>query len=207
MSATPQLIDGPAGKLELDVLAPPAARADAVAVVCHPHPLHGGSMHNKVVHILCKACNDLHIPAIRFNFRGVGASTGEFDNGVGEIDDMLAVCEYARQQYSGRHLWLAGFSFGARVVLEGHAAAGADRLITVAPPVSLYDMSAINGITIPWLLVQGGKDEIVDAEAVRDWVAGQQPAPSVRWLDEAGHFFHGQLNPLRQVVVEWGTSQ
>lgn len=207
MSNTPLFIDGPAGKLEAELLRPATARDDGVAVVCHPHPQHGGTMQNKVVHMLCKAFNDLNLPTLRFNFRGVGASAGEFDNGVGETDDMLAVCSHARTQFPDARLWLAGFSFGARVVLQGWEEAGADYLVTVAPPVSLYDMSDITGITIPWLLIQGGKDEIVDPEAVRDWSSGLQPPPAVRWLDEAGHFFHGQLNPLRQVVVEWGTAQ
>jgi len=207
MASNAQCIDGPAGPLEIDWLEPASPSGEGVAVICHPHPQHGGSMHNKVVHILCKACNELGLPALRFNFRDVGASAGEFDDGVGERDDMRAACDHARRQHPGVPLWLAGFSFGARVALEGWREAQADYLISVAPPVSLYDMRGIDGITIPWLLVQGGKDEIVDPEAVREWAASRRPAPAVRWLDEAGHFFHGQLNALRQAVVEWGAAQ
>ena len=202
-----QLIEGPAGKLEVKVEEPdnPAPQAP-VAVLCHPHPLHGGSLTNKVVHILASTMNRLGAMAVRFNFRGVGRSEGEFDNMVGELEDLRAVVEWVRKQYPGAPLWLGGFSFGAQVALKLHAQLGAERLLVAAPPLSLYGTDDLPGIAIPWLVIQGSEDEVIDAGQVRDWVARQTDnPPRLIWLDGAGHFFHGRLNEVREAVIEqWG---
>lgn len=197
-------INGPAGQLEIQVEQPanedPAA---PVAVICHPHPLHGGSLNNKVVHILASAFNRMGLSAVRFNFRGVGRSGGEFDNAVGEVEDLAAVVSWVRNQRPDAPIWLAGFSFGAYVALKAHAELQAERLLLVAPPLSLYPVDDIPPVEVPWLVVQGGQDEVIDANQVREWLGrlGQNP-PELVWLDEAGHFFHGRLNEVRDALIE-----
>ncbi|MFO8024347.1 alpha/beta hydrolase [Thiohalophilus sp.] len=199
-----QLIEGPVGKLEVKVEEPDnPAPGGAVAVLCHPHPLHGGTLTNKVVHILAATMNRLGATTVRFNFRGVGRSQGEFDNMIGELDDLRAVVEWVREQYPGAPLWLGGFSFGAQVALKMHAQVGAERLLVAAPPLSLYGTDDLPGIAIPWLVIQGSEDEVIDAARVRDWVARQTDnPPRLIWLDGASHFFHGRLNEVREAVIE-----
>jgi len=201
------VIEGPVGSLEVVVDCPAQAQASApVVVICHPHPLHGGTLTNKVVHILASAFNRLDLMAVRFNFRGVGRSDGSFDNAVGEVDDLAAVVDWVRAERPDAPIWLAGFSFGAYVALKAHARLGAERLLLVAPPLSLYSVADIPPVEIPWLVIQGGEDEVIDAEQVRDWLEQQQQnPPQLVWLDDSGHFFHGRLNQVRDAVVEhWG---
>lgn len=197
----PLLIDGPVGRLEV-LVSDPARDARAVAVVCHPHPLHGGTMHNKVVHMLARTFGDLGAHTLRFNFRGVGRSDGAHDHGVGETDDAAAVIEWARARYPDRALWLAGFSFGAYVALRAAGRAAPDRLVAVAPAVNLYDFSVVPTPDCPWWLLQGGADEIVPPEAVRAWSDRLVPAPRRLWFDGVGHFFHGRLNDIRGGLQE-----
>jgi alpha/beta superfamily hydrolase len=194
-------IPGPVGQLEALREVPASAQAPrAFGVICHPHPLFGGTMTNKVVHMLARSCHELGVPTLRFNFRGVGASAGQYDDGRGETDDALAVIEQGRALWPGAALWLAGFSFGAWVALRAAPRAAAARLVTVAPPVGRCDFSGIPTPTCPWLIVQGDQDELVDAAAVQQWAAQQQPTPELAVLAGAEHFFHGRLNELRDVV-------
>lgn len=201
------LIPGPAGDLEvrLELLneadsAEQGRRPDPLAVICHPHPVYGGSMTNKVVHILAAGFRELGAHTVRFNFRGVGRSTGEFDHGVGEVDDLLAVAAWAQARFPGAPLWLAGFSFGAWIALKATAQLQPERLVLVAPPVDMYDFNVIPEVGVPWMVIQGAEDEVVSAGAVADWVAQRQPAPQFKILDSAGHFFHGQLNSLKDTL-------
>jgi len=173
-----------------------------LVVVCHPHPLHGGSMDNKVVHTLIKAFASLGLSTLRFNFRGVGQTTGEYDKGRGESNDLLVVCQWLRHRHPQRPLWLAGFSFGAYVALRAHQKVKAEQLCLVAPPVSLYDFSKLPEVKIPWMVIQGGKDEIIDPDAVADWLESISPRPYVVWFKEAGHFFHGGLNLVKDAVIQ-----
>jgi alpha/beta superfamily hydrolase len=201
------LIPGPSGVLEAELdVAKGEAQADApIAVVCHPHPLHGGTLTNKVVHTVAKAFAELDVTTLRFNFRGVGGSPGEFDHGRGEVDDMLAAVDWLRARFPEAPLWLAGFSFGAYVALSGQARANAAQLLLVAPPVAMFDFPAQGGVQIPWLVIQGSADEVVDPERVRSWVQQQANAPTFCWLEEAGHFFHRRLIDLReQIFRAWG---
>lgn len=197
-------IQGPAGQLELRIDQPDNVAADApVAVLCHPHPLHGGSLNNKVVHILASSMNRLGAVAVRFNFRGVGRSEGAFDNAVGEQDDLRAVIDWVRKQRPTAPLWLGGFSFGAYVALRTHAEFGVERLLLVAPPLSLYPVDDIPPVAVPWLVIQGGADEVINATQVREWLdRPQQNPPQIIWMEEAGHFFHGRLNTVRDALVE-----
>ena len=190
------LVDGPAGKLEVDVSLPEDAPRGA-AVICHPHPQYGGSLDNKVVFTLARAARDSGLAAVRFNFRGVGKSEGAYDEGAGELDDARAVIEWAGAAAGG--LVLAGFSFGAAIALR--AAAGRDLrgLATVALPVRYFD--ELPRPDCPWLAVHGDADDVADcAEAVRR-LEVLTPAPEIEVLAGAGHFFHGRLSDLRESVA------
>lgn len=201
------LIKGPAGKIEIVVTNPhkETHSNQPYAIVCHPHPLYGGSMTNKVVYILAMTFNQLGVGTVRFNFRGVGQSTGQFDQGEGETADLYAVAEWVNSQFQPTQLWLAGFSFGSYVALKGHEQLKASRLLLVAPPIERFDLANWQIGNIPTLIIQGGKDEVVSPLAVSQWVAIQHYRPQLSWLNEADHFFHGQLSKLRQIIIAtWG---
>jgi len=200
----PALIDGPAGPLEARVEDPvPGASPAVIGVVCHPHPLYGGTMQNKVVHTLARAMQELGAPTLRFNFRGVGGSAGSYDGGVGELEDALAVCAWARANWGCEAIWLAGFSFGAAVALEAAAVVKPAALVTVAPPVGRIIVSPVARPPCPWLVVQGDRDELVDFATVSRWVSGFDAPPQMLVLPGAEHFFHGRLGELRSVVIEF----
>jgi hypothetical protein len=172
-------------------------------VICHPHPLHGGTMQNKVVHTLAGAMRQSAIPTVRFNFRGVGGSGGVYADGVGEVDDALAAIDWARARWNCETLWLAGFSFGSAVALQACAAAAPAALITVAPPVGRLQVDPVARPGCPWLVVQGDRDELVDFATVQAWVNAWDPPPEFAAIHGAEHFFHGRLGELRTVVVDF----
>jgi alpha/beta superfamily hydrolase len=196
-------IAGPAGSLEAIVEAPIDADGSSVAVICHPHPSYGGTMTNKVVHMLARACNEFGVPAVRFNFRGVGASAGSFDEGVGETADAVAVLDWAAQRWPGARLWAGGFSFGGAIAIRAAAARDVRRLVTVAPAIDRVAVDDAQLPRCPWLIVQGDSDELVDAEKIRRWVQALPSPPQLQVLNGVDHFFHGRLNELRSVVLEW----
>ena len=197
------MIDGPVGAIEAMVERPPDARADIVAVCCHPHPLYGGTMQNKVVHTLARACQDNRVTSVRFNFRGVGASEGVHDDAVGEGDDAAVVADFARGATGAARLWSLGFSFGAFVAMQLAATRSASALVTVAPPVQRFDFTQQRAPACPWLVAQGDADELVDHERVLAWTRTVSPSPEVRMLAGAEHFFHGRLTELRSIVAAW----
>lgn len=198
----PATIDGPAGPLEARVEdAAPGTVPAVCGVVCHPHPLYGGTMQNKVVHTLARAMQEAGAPTVRFNFRGVGASAGHYDAGAGELEDALAACAWARAHWRCETLWLAGFSFGAAVALEAAAVAKPAALVTVAPPVGRIIVTPVTRPSCPWLVVQGESDELVDVTSVRRWVGEFVVPPRLVELPEAEHFFHGRLGELRAAVL------
>ena len=195
-------LDGPAGRIEALLDTPPAPMAPAVAVVCHPHPQHQGTMLNKVVHTLSRALNELQMPSVRFNFRGVGASEGAYADGIGETEDVLAVAAWAQRRFPGTELWLAGFSFGAAVAIRAALATPCRQLISIAPPV-VRMAALLHGArpACPWLLIQGAADEVVSAIDVVAWAEGLNPPPEMVLLPDVDHFFHGRLTLLRDTVV------
>ena len=193
-------IDGPAGVLEALLEDPQLSPSAGFAVVCHPHPLHGGTMHNKVVHTVARACQERGMPTLRFNYRGVGSSAGSYDEGRGETQDALAVVAAGRARWPGAALTLAGFSFGGMVSLLAAAAAAPARLISVAPAVTGAEFASIARPDCPWLIVQGGADEIVKCSEVQAFAARFQPPPQLVVLPGAVHFFHGRLPDLRDAV-------
>jgi len=206
------LINGDVGQLEVIVDEPKKLEDQSpayIAVVCHPHPLFQGTMHNKVAYMLARAFVAAGIPSLRFNFRGVGKSEGEHADGIGEIGDALAAMTYLKEQYPNTPMLLAGFSFGSFVslgvvnrpdVIEHFALQG---LVTVAPPVGRWDFTNFKALGIPYLIVQGDSDELVDAEVVKNWTESLDPKPQFKMIPEADHFFHGKLTLLKQEVLNW----
>ncbi|MBS0455884.1 MAG: alpha/beta hydrolase [Proteobacteria bacterium] len=195
------LLSGPAGALEVCVDFPDPAEARAgVVVFCHPHPLEGGSMHNKVVTMSCRALRELGLVTVRFNFRGVGLSQGSYDNGRGEALDLLAVAQWAQAARSKGKLWLGGFSFGAWISLLGSRDLAAAQVISIAPPAGRWDFSAVHAPTCPWLVVQGDADEIVSPRAVYDWLGTLDRHPTLVKMPDTGHFFHQRLMDLRGAI-------
>ncbi len=199
-------LSGPAGKLEtISDVAEAAEARRGIAVVCHPHPLQGGTMHNKVVTMVERALRESGLDTLRFNFRGTGESAGSYDEGRGEGDDLAAVAAWARRVRPHDALWLAGFSFGSYVSIRNAARLHADALISIAPPVGRWDFEDLALPGCPWLVVQGEEDEIVEPQAVFDWVdalgrdAPQQPLELVR-MPETSHFFHRRLMDLRGAI-------
>lgn len=200
----PLTLAGPAGPLEALVAEPAAFDGRRGAIVCHPHPLHGGTMHNKVVHTVARTFEEMGLASLRFNFRGVGASAGSFDDGVGETEDARAVADWARQRWPGVELWLAGFSFGAyvsaRLAADPGVAPRVARLVSIAPPVRRFLERGWVRPSAPWLIVQGDTDDLVDVEDVRRWVGSQVPPPELVVLEGVGHYFHGRLHELKDVL-------
>ncbi len=191
-------VPGPAGPLETLVETPPGA-GQAVAVVCHPHPLHGGTLENKVVYTLARSFRNLGAVSVRFNFRGVGASVGEYADGVGELADALAVVEWVRRERPEAGLYLGGFSFGAAVALQAAAAARVRGLVTVALPVARVPADFLPP-ACPWLAVLAAEDELVGLAEAERWLAARGPAAEVAVVAGASHFFHGKLNELGRRV-------
>jgi uncharacterized protein len=191
---------GPAGPLEAVIEVPEGYSGLRSAIVCHPHPLFGGTLTNKVVHMTARALQERGYATIRFNFRGVGASAGSYDEGRGETDDALAALDAARIRWPGARVTVAGFSFGAYVAYRVAGVRPLEQLITIAPPVARFDFQAAPVPGIPWLVIQGDLDEVVDPGAVRAWARDLTPAPTVVMVAGASHFFHGQLAALRAAV-------
>jgi len=194
-------LTGPTGRLEcLGEPPEPESRRHGTAVLCHPHPLHGGTMRNKVVTIMERALRECGLFTVRFNFRGVGESEGQFDDGNGEVDDLLAVVEWVRRAQPNHDLWLGGFSFGAYVALGACGKVPVRQLITIAPPVERYGFGELQLPNCPWLVVQGDEDEVVSPLAVQDWVHGLDQLPDLVVMEGAGHFFHRRLMDLRGLI-------
>jgi alpha/beta superfamily hydrolase len=195
-------VAGPAGTIEVAVDRP-AEAAIGVAVVCHPHPVHGGTMDNKVVQTLARAFLQLGYRVVRFNFRGVGSSAGAWDEGRGEIDDALAVIGAMREPWE--RFVLAGFSFGAYVASQAAQRLPAEqrpeRMVLVGPATSRFEVAPVPAGT---LVIHGEADDVVPLAATLDW-ARPQVLPVVV-VPGVGHFFHGQLTLLKSLVLRaWGT--
>ncbi len=195
-------LPGPAGELEVMTETSAEDSKNIVAIICHPHPLFGGTMSNKVVSTLARTLKEMHIPTVRFNFRGVGKSTGQHDEGIGEIDDLLTVIAWVKAVKPDCALWLAGFSFGSSIAAKVAATGVAERLISIAPPVMRWGFDKIRIMPCPWLVVQGDHDEVVPAEEVFTWFAQYHPEAQVICMKGASHFFHGRLVELRELLLK-----
>ena len=193
------------GRLEV-IVKEPLSPMRGAALVLHPHPLHGGTMHNKVVFRAASALNDAGLVALRINFRGVGLSTGVYDEGNGEQDDARAALDYLAERYPGQELAVAGFSFGSRVGLRvGQADERVARLIGIGIPTRLFDYSWLDECRKPLLLVHGADDAIAVADGARELVAKLPPEVPVTLeiIAGAGHFFDHTLDQLKQIITDW----
>jgi len=200
-------LDGPAGQLEalLNAGTPDATHA---AVVCHPHPVYGGTLHNKVVFHAMKALNSLGLPVLRFNFRGAGLSHGEHDQGAGEIDDVRTALEWLDREFH-RPIVFAGFSFGAAIGLR--AAAPDPRvpaLISLGTPISpvdnrSYDYEFLTSSTKPKLFVSGSRDQFASKAKLEALVQSLAEPKKLVVIEAADHFFEGRLREMREAVENW----
>lgn len=194
------------GQLEAILKEPRQVSPRGVALVLHPHPLGGGTMHNKVVFRAAAALNDAGLIALRINFRGVGQSTGVHDEGRGEQDDVRAGLDYLSQQYPAQPITLCGFSFGARVGLEvGIHDPRVEYLIGIGTPLDKYDFNFLSQCRKPLLLVHGEHDEFGDVERLRKLAADLEKNTTVRLviIPGAGHFFEGGLDELKHAITAW----
>lgn len=198
------LIPAQHGQLEAIIKEVDSARG--VALVLHPHPLGGGTMHNKVVFRAAQALNEAGLTTLRINFRGVGRSTGEHDEGRGELDDVRTALGYLEEHYSGKVITIAGFSFGSRVGLKvGLTDPRVTRLISIGTPVDKYDFGFLEACRKPILFVHGDRDEFGGVENLRTLVSkvGANTDAKLLVIKDADHFFEGHLDELKRAIKEW----
>jgi len=198
-------VEGPVGRLEAILWTPSAAaRPTLAAVVCHPHPLFGGTMHNKVIYQTAKTLDALGIPVLRFNFRGAGLSAGEQDRGRGERDDVQAAMDFLSREFPGVPLVVAGFSFGSWVGLQvGCENPRVSHLIGLGIPVNNTDFSFLSRCDKPKLFVHGSNDEFGSVENVRTIVASLPGENHLVVVEGADHFFAGKLDYFSAAINAW----
>jgi alpha/beta superfamily hydrolase len=197
------------GKLEAILKEPPGERRGA-ALVCHPHPLGAGTMHNKVVFRAAAGLLDAGLAALRFNFRGVGASTGEHDEGRGEQDDIRAALDFLSSKYPGLPVTLAGFSFGSRFGTEvGMADERVVRLISIGSPVDKYNYDFLQNCRKPILFAHCAQDEYGRVERVRALVESLPAEAQAKLVvfKDCGHFFDTRLDELKKTITAWVVEQ
>jgi len=195
--------NGPAGRIEA-ILKEPGTQVKRVAIVCHPHPLFGGTMHNKVVFRIARAFQDAGFAVLRFNFRGTGRSEGTHDQGRGEQDDLRAAIRFMEDKYAGAEIWLAGFSFGSSVMLRAACGDAAIRaLVAAGVPVSKIDFQSVTACDRPKLFVQGAIDEFGSTTDLENFVARLDEPKQLKIIAGADHFFEGHLPELYQAVSEF----
>lgn len=197
------MLHGPAGVLEACLHSDVSWEAPhMVAVLCHPHPLHEGTMHNKVVTTVARTLAKCGVPSLRFNFRGVGKSAGIFDDALGEAEDCKAAIAEMRVRWPNADLLLVGFSFGAFIASQVTAQdARITQLVTIAPAVHHHDFAAFSkNITCPWLVIQPEADEVVPPEAVYQWFEALDANKTLVRVPNCSHFFHGQLVELQSIL-------
>jgi len=198
------------GSLEAILKEPRQLPAKGVALVLHPHPLGGGTMHNKVVFRAAAGLNDAGLTTLRINFRGVGQSSGAYDEGIGEQQDAEASLEYLTQNYPDKTITVCGFSFGARVGLDvGIRDPRVKNLIAIGTPVDKYDFGFVEACRKPVLFVHGDRDEFGNIDKLRTLITELQEKTLVRLvvIPNAGHFFENHLDELKQTITSWMTEQ
>ncbi len=198
-------LKGKAGRLELLTWAPNDNSQAVTAIICHPHPLYQGTMHNKVITTLHRACRDLQVSTVRFNYRGVGKSEGEYGQGIGEADDLLSILDWVKRIRPHDTVWLMGFSFGSGVVIRAQAQLTDWQpgcVLCVAPAVkSDYFPEAGYPQQCPWFVIHGEKDELIDVSLVREWLKTLHTnPPQADFLPDVDHFFHSKLVVLREHI-------
>jgi len=193
-------IDGPAGKLEALLEEPEHAEPTAAALVCHPHPQHGGTMHNKVVYRLARGLRQAGAVVLRFNYRGVNLSEGVYDNGIGEADDARAALAVLEQRYPQLPLTMAGFSFGSRIALKlGCEQPPPCRIIMVGFPKAYQGDSTC---AVPRVFIHSTRDQYCDNEAMQKYFDLLHEPKKLIWIEAQDHFFAGALDAFEQAVIE-----
>ena len=197
-------LEGPVGALEALLWTAPAPNPKSVALVCHPHPLFGGTMHNKVVYQAAKTLHEAGMPVLRFNFRGAGASEGVHDNGIGEIKDVQVAVDYLAREFAGLPILLAGFSFGAGVGLRvGCTDPRVARLIGLGIPVKSMDLDYLRECAKPKLFISGGSDEFGPREQIESLFVTLPQAKQLFIVEGADHFFTGRLPEMTKYLANW----
>lgn len=199
---TRAFLPGGAGAIEL--LVNGVEKPRALALICHPHPLHGGNLDNKVVFTLARACRDSGVVAVRFNFRGVGRSEGVHDNGLGELEDAHILLSYMRLGLPDLPIIIGGFSFGAAIAAQLAKITSCSCLLLSAPPVPHYGLDRISAVNAPVLLLQCDDDEVTDSAAVYCWFERLvAPQKTLQHWPQGGHFFHGMLPELKTTAEKF----
>ncbi len=201
-------LDGPAGRLEAIFWTPAGAAPPLAALVCHPHPLFGGTMHNKVVYQAAKTLGALGLPVLRFNFRGAGMSAGAHDRGRGEQDDVRAALDFLAGEFPGVPVLLAGFSFGCLIGLRvGCADKRVAELVGLGAPVNDSDFSYLQNCVKPKLFLHGGEDQFGARDLLEGMVASLPGENHVEIIEGADHFFAGKLGQMGAALSSWLTSR
>ena len=194
---------GPSGRLEALLEEPEEAAPREVALVCHPHPRHGGTMHNKVVHRMARGLRRAGLAVLRFNYRGVNLSEGGYAHGEGEREDARAALDYLRGRYPELPYTLAGFSFGSRIVLQlGCSQAGARRVIAVGFPTVYKDRKYLDGCPVPRIFIQSTRDEFGPLEELTALVETLPEPKQVIFVEAQNHFFTGALDKLEETIAQ-----
>jgi uncharacterized protein len=197
----PVEITGPAGRIEGLLQEHEGVAHENVVLVCHPHPLYGGTLHNKVTHRVAATLHARGAAVLRFNFRGVGKSEGVHDRGRGELHDSLAVLDWLRRRHPGARAWVAGFSFGSWVASRVAAAeAAVERLIMVAPGVHTQTFAEMRTCPVPKLVIQGTADEVCKPENLERVYPGWAEPKRLEWVEGASHFFDRRLAELGAAI-------
>jgi uncharacterized protein len=199
-------LEGPAGRLEALFWTVAQPDPSVAALVCHPHPLFGGTMHNKVVFRVARTLHDLELPVLRFNFRGAGLSEGVHDEGRGERDDVRAALDWLAAKFPGKPILLAGFSFGALVGLSvGAADERVEGLVGLGLPVSRAESGFLRGCTKAKLFLHGSKDQFGDVSQMEKFVAALAEPKRLIVVPGVDHFFTGKLDEMAEGLREWMT--
>lgn len=199
----PLVVPGPAGPLEALLQEWDSAPPSLAAIVCHPHPLYGGTLHNKVVHRVAATLHQLGAAVLRFNYRGVGKSAGAYDRAIGELEDARAALAFLRQRYPQARRWVAGFSFGSGIAARlGASEPEVERIILIAPPVKTTSFEVLYTCATPKLAVHGSADDVCHLEDLeRDWPNWAEPKRLIV-VPGASHFFDRQLSDLADALME-----
>lgn len=195
-------IDGPSGKIEAILSMPQMVDPNYCFVMCHPHPLHGGTMNNKIVTQCCRTLFKLGITTLRFNFRGIGKSDGHYAQSEGEIADARAVIEWASLHLQPKHILLGGFSFGSYIAyVSASQRSDCALLICVGPPVEHMSFQQQPIPQCPIIVIQGMQDEVINAQASVDWAKQLPPATTkIHCIETASHFFHSKLIEINDLL-------
>ena len=199
---------GPAGKLEAVLEEPEDGEPREAVLVCHPHPQHGGTMHNKVVYRIARGMRRTGAVVLRFNYRGVNMSEGRYDQGIGEKEDARVALEFLRGRYPHLPFSLAGFSFGSRIILRlGCELGGAVRLLAVGFPAAMPDSQGLGFCEIPRVFITSTRDEFCPVPAMEAYFRTLAEPKQLIWIEAQDHFFAGALDKLEEAVVKVGAGQ